>query len=62
MIDLGICMFRHEFEDEEEWQESKQFFHEEKAVGLALWDRLKPHFVYRRPEYWKRLDEEFDPE
>lgn len=37
MIDLGICMFRHEFEDEEFWREAKQFFHEEKAVGRALW-------------------------
>ena len=62
IIDLAICMFRHEFEDEEEWRELKQFFHEEKAVGMALWEKLEPHFVYRRSEYWKGLDEEFDPE
>lgn len=62
MIDLGICMFRHEFEDEEDWRRAKQFFHEEGAVGYALYRSLMPHFVYRRSEYWERLDEDFGDE
>lgn len=62
MIDLGICMFRDEFEDEDDWRRTKQFFHEENAVGAALYRSLKPHFVYERSEYWKQLDDDFDDE
>lgn len=48
MIDFALCNFREEYEDEEDWLESKAMEDEEGAVGCVMESRLEGGFVYHR--------------
>ncbi|KAJ5100271.1 hypothetical protein N7456_006323 [Penicillium angulare] len=55
MIDLALCSFRREYEDEQEWTESKAIEEEEEeAIGIVMQHKLGGGFVYHRSVRYKK--------
>lgn len=62
MIDFALCLFRHEFEDDAEWDEWKALQDEEGAVGYVMQGKLEGGFTYHRSARYEQLDEDWNME
>lgn len=58
MIDFGLCQFRRESRDEEDWRKWKLLQDEEGAVGYVMQRYLKGGFVYHRSPLYTKLDDD----
>ena len=54
MIDFALCKFQEEYEDEQEWSESKAIQAEGEAIGRIMQDKLDGGIVYHRSHRYKK--------
>lgn len=59
MIDFGCCAFRWEARSEWDWWDMKAGRDEKGAIGYVMENYLKEGFVYRRSEFYKKLDKKY---
>ena len=62
MIDLALCLFRSESEDDAEWDQWKAMQDEEGTVVYVMQRKLKGGFTYHRSARYEQLDEDWNME